>query len=95
MNDNGTKCFHGDVGDAQPRVSSPIDRKAGALFVHCGDDELTELEENLNRLTLDIPDASIDSLPRRYQRHTTAVLGQFSHLLRRVARVIMCYHDHH
>ena len=54
-----------------------------------------ELEENLERLTLDIPNASIDSLPLRYQRPTSGVLGRFSRLLRRVARVVMCYHEHH
>ena len=27
-----------------------------------------DLEENLERLTLDIPDASIDDLPLRYER---------------------------
>ena len=66
MNDNKTKSFHADVGDSRPGVSSPIDKQARALFVHCGYDELTELEENINWLTLDIPDASIDDLPRRY-----------------------------
>ena len=54
-----------------------------------------ELEENLERLTLDIPDASIDDLPMRYQRHTAGVLGRFSCLLCRVVRVVMCYHEHH
>ena len=43
-----------------------MDRREGALFVHRGDDELTELEENLDRLTLDILDAAIDDLPRRF-----------------------------
>ena len=54
-----------------------------------------ELEENLERLTLDIPDASIDDLPMCYQRHTTGVLVHFSHLLHRVVQVFMCYHEHH
>ena len=54
-----------------------------------------ELEENLERLTLDILDALIDDLPLRYQRPTAGVLGRFSKLLRRVAQAVMCYHEHH
>ena len=72
-----------------------MDRRVGAQFVHQGDDQLGELEENLERLTLDIPDATIDDLPMRYQRHTAGVPRCFSQLLRRVVWAIMCYHDHH
>ena len=38
-----------------------------------GDDIIGELEDNLERLTLDIPDADIDDLPTRYQRSTAGV----------------------
>ena len=72
-----------------------MDRRAGAQFVHRGDDHLTELEEKLEWLTLDIPDTVIDDLPMRYQRHTRGVPGCFSRLLHRVAQAIMCYHEHH
>ena len=54
-----------------------------------------EMEENLERLTLDIPDASIDDLLMHYQRHIVGVPSHFSHLLRRVVRDVMCYHEHH
>ena len=54
-----------------------------------------ELEENLERLTLDIPNASIDDLLMCYQRHIAGVRGLFSCLLRRAVRAIMCYHEHH
>ena len=60
--------LHVDVGAARPRGASPLDRRAGDHFVSQGDDITRELEENLERLTLDIPDASIDDLPMRYQR---------------------------
>ena len=72
-----------------------MDRRVRARFVHRGDDELTELEENLDRMTLDILDATIDDLPRRFQKHIVGVSGRFSRFLRRVARAIMCYHEHH
>ena len=72
-----------------------MDRQAGAHFVPQGDDVTWELEENLERLTLDIPNASIDDLPLRYQRPTMRVLGRFSRLLHRVSQAVMCYHKHH
>ena len=52
-----------------------MDRRVGARFVPQGDDIIGELEENLERLTLDILDASIDDLPLRYQRPTVGVPG--------------------
>ena len=60
-----------------------------------GDDITGELEDNLERLTLDILDADIDDLSTRYQRSMVGVLGRFIRILRRVARVVMCYHEHH
>ena len=88
------KIFHAYVRVVGPRGSSPLDRRAGACFVPQGDDVMGELEENLERLTLDIPDASIDDLPLRYQSPTAGVPSRFSRLLHRVAQVIMCYHMH-
>ena len=64
---------HGDVGAMPPGGCSPLDRRARAHFVPQGDDITRELEENLERLTLDILDATIDDLPMRYQRPTTRV----------------------
>ena len=72
-----------------------MDRRAGAHFIPQGDDVTGELKENLERLTLDIPDASIDDIPLRYQRPIAGVPGWFSRLLSRVAREVMCYHEHH
>ena len=89
------KCFHVDVGAAQPGGSSPLERRAGACFVPQGDDVTGELEENLKRLTLDIPNSSIDDLSLRYQRTTAGVPGHFSRLLCQVSREVMCYHEHH
>ena len=74
--------FHADVEAAQLGGASPLDRRAGAHFVPQGDNVIGELEENLERLTLDILDASIDDLPLRYQRPTVGVSNRFSRLLR-------------
>ena len=60
-----------------------------------GDDITRELEENLDRLTLDIPYADIDDLSTRDHRSMVGVLSRFSRLLRRVAQAVMCYHEHH
>ena len=52
-----------------------MDRRERARFVPQGDDITEELEENLERLTLDIPDANIDDLPMRYQRSIVGLPG--------------------
>ena len=76
---------HADVGVARPGGASLLDRRARACSVPQGDDITRELEENLERLTLDISDADIDDLPMRYQRSIAGVPGRFSRLLRRVS----------
>ena len=87
--------LHAYVGVARPRGASPLEMQVRAHFMPQGGDITGELEENLERLTLDILDADIDDLPTRYQRSTVGVPGRFSRLLCRVARVVMCYHEHH
>ena len=68
-------CLHVDVGAARPGGAYPLDRGAGAHFMPQGDDITGELEENLERLTLDIPYTDIDDLSTRYQRSTVGVPG--------------------
>ena len=82
-------CLHADVGAVRPVGASPLYRQSKACFMPWGDDITRELEENLERLTLDIPDADIDDLLTRYQRSTVGVLGRFRRLLCRVARAVM------
>ena len=68
---------------------SPILRREGAremvAYRSKVDEELGDLEENLQCLTIGILDVTIDDLPRRYQRHTTGVSRRFSKLLHGVA----------
>ena len=59
------------------------------------DEELRDIEENLEHLTMGIPDMTTDEVPRHYQCHTIGVFGQFSRLLCRVAQAIACFHEHH
>ena len=80
---------HADVGATRLGGASPLDRRAGARFVPHGDDITGELDENLERLTLDILDDDIDDLSMRYQRSTVGVPGLFNRILRRAARAVM------
>ena len=68
-------CLHADVGVVRPRGASPLEKQARARFVPQGDDITEELEESLERFTLDIPDADIDDLLTRYQRSMVGVPG--------------------
>ena len=65
------------------------------MIFYEADEDIGEIDENLQRLTVGIPNVSIDDLSMRYQRHTTGVSSRFSRLLHRVSQVIMCYHEHH
>ena len=56
---------------------------------------LTDLEHHLERLTLNIPEASIDDIPLRLQRYVIGVPGPFRRFLCRVARVVVSSRDHH
>ena len=55
------------------------------------EEELRDLEEKLQHLTVGILDVAIERVPRRYQCHTVGVSEQFAKLLRRVAQAIACY----
>ena len=56
---------------------------------------LAELEHDLERLTADIPETSLDDVPIRLQRYVVGVPGPFRRFLCRVARAIVSYRDHH
>jgi hypothetical protein len=85
-----------DVGPYRPPGSSPIQRRgergaeAGVVVV-----DFETIEQNLEGLTMNIPDASIDNIMRHYQRHTMGVSASISRLLRRVAWAIACYGEQH
>ena len=58
------------------------------------EEELGDLEENLQQLTMDILDMITNEVPMHYQCHTTGVSRHFSSLLRRVSQAITSYHEH-
>ena len=43
----------------------------------------------------DIPDMSLDEVPQNDQRHTVGVPASMGRLLRKVARTLVCYREHH
>ena len=45
------------------------------LYSFEADEELEDLEENLQCLTVGIPDVTTGKVPRRYQCHTVGVSG--------------------
>jgi hypothetical protein len=57
--------------------------------------DLEEIEHNLEGLTMDIPDITVDELPQCYQCHMVSVSTSIGHLLHRVAWEVVCYHDHY
>jgi hypothetical protein len=85
-----------DVGPHRPLGTSPIQRRGEATVVAGWDTgDYEAIDQNLEGLTTDIPDISIDEILRCYQRHTVGVSGSISRLLRRVAWEIVCYREQH
>ena len=58
---------------------SPITRKLGTrdmmIYRSKADEELRYLEENLQPLTVGIPDMTTGEVPKSYQCHTIGVFG--------------------
>jgi hypothetical protein len=53
------------------------------------------VEQNLEGLTTDIPDMTMEEVPRHDQCHTIGVSGSMSRLLCRVSWAIVCYRECH
>jgi hypothetical protein len=85
------------VGPYRPPGSSPIQRRGerGVVVGRGVVEDLEEIEQNLEGLTMNIPDATVDELPRHYQCHTVGVSTSIGRLLRRVAWEVVCYNEKH
>jgi hypothetical protein len=85
-----------DVGPYRPPGSYPIERR-GEIGVVAGvaSVEFETIEKNMEGLTMNILDASIDNIPRHYQHHTVGVFASIGLLLYRVACVVMSYSEKH
>jgi len=85
-----------DVGPYRPPGTSPIQRRgevAAPPPQYAEDYQV--VEQNLEGLTADIPDMTLEEVPRRDQHHTVGVSAAMSRLLCRVSRAVVCYREHH
>ena len=79
------------MGPTRPSILRPFDRRqrdAAAPPPPPQDQTaeiLTDLEHHLERLTIDIPETTIDDIPLCLQRYVIGVLGPFMRFLTRVA----------
>jgi hypothetical protein len=64
------------------------------LVPQYAEDYLT-VEQNLEGLMHDIPDMPLEEIPQCDQRHTVGFSASMGHFLRRVARTLACYREHH
>jgi hypothetical protein len=84
------------VGPYRPPGSSPIQRRgkrgviAGVVVFN-----FETIEKNLEGLTMNIPDATIDYIPRHYQRHIVGVFTSIIRLVHRVAWEVTYYRGQH
>ena len=58
-------------------------------------EDLEEIEQNLEGLTMNIPEITVEELPRCYQLHTIGVSTSIGRLLHRVAWEVVCYNEQH
>jgi hypothetical protein len=79
-----------------PTGSSPVQRQGEAVVpVPQYAEDYVTVEKNLEGLMVDVPDMPLEEIPRRDQRHTMGVSAFMGRLLRRVARTLVCYREHH
>ena len=89
------------MGPTRPTILRPFDRRQSdaTTIAPPPQDQIanivTNLEHHLERLTIDIPEATIDDIPFRLQRYVIGVPGPFRRFLTRVARAVVYYRDHH
>jgi hypothetical protein len=77
-----------DVVPFRPPGSSPIQRhgEIGAVVGRgVATEDIEEIEHNLEGLTMNIPDITVDELPRCYQCHTVGMSASIGRLLHHVA----------
>ena len=92
-----------DVGPVRPAVrprppvaALAVEPARRVILRDLDDTEtLTAVQEQVESLTLGIPDVRINELPLQLQRHTTGVPRRWTRLLRMIAQAVTCYHEHH
>ena len=88
-----------DVGPQHSANLRPFERRHTVAPVSAPQDAaaetLAELEQDLERLTADILETTIDDIPIRLQRYVVTVPGPFRRFLCRVAHAVVSYREHH
>ena len=83
----------------RPAALRPFERRQPVAPAPAPQDEsaevLAELEGHLECLIGDIPETTIDDIPRRLQRYVIGVPRHFRRFLCKVARAVVSYRDHH
>jgi hypothetical protein len=57
--------------------------------------DLNDIENNIEVLTINIPDINVDELPQHYKHHTIGVSACIARLLHGVAQENACYSEKH
>ena len=87
---DSTNFQNADVGPRRPANLRAFERRVPAVPApapqDAAADTLAELEQDLEHLTADIPETTIDDIPIRLERYVVAVPGPFRRFLCRVAR---------
>ena len=92
INTNQNSCAHVDVGPVRPAVrrrdpaAAPAGEAVGRAILRDLDvvETLSELKDQIEGLTLGIPDVRPDELPLWLQQHTTGVPSRWTRLLRMI-----------
>ena len=85
-----------DVGPHLPIGTYPIHRWGEEVeVVELAATDYETIKQNLEGLTANVSDVSIDEIPRHYQCHTVGISSSLSWLLCRVAWEVMCYREQH
>jgi hypothetical protein len=92
-----TKSFvdNTDVGPYRPPGTSPIQWGGEVVAAPQYAKDYQVVEQNLEGLTTDIPDMTLEKVPRHDQCHTVGVSSSMSRLIRRVSREVVCYRERH
>jgi len=96
-------CVLADIGlvrpVARPRASAaaPGGEAVGRAILRDLNvaETLSALQDQIEGLTLGIPDVWTDEFSLMLQRHTTGVPRRWTRLLRMIAQAVTCYHEHH
>jgi hypothetical protein len=85
-----------DVGPYPPLGSSPIQRlRVRGFIAGLAIADVKAVEQNLEGLSIHVPNATVDQIPMHYQCHIVDVSASIGLLLYRVAREIDFYGKQH